>query len=853
MPTTAIDLAGAWRWTDLSDGRQVAAQVPGCVHRDLRSADVLPDLWWRDNERQWMWVAERDWALERRFTLTLAASAADRLVLVCDGLDTVAEVEIDGRRVITADNMFRRWEADLTGLAPGDHVIRIVFRSTLPVIAAGQARRALHQWNVFHQPYVGAGHLRKMACSYGWDWGPMVPTCGVWRGIRIEARQGACLGPVRIRQDHTGAAVSLVVDAPIEDLSVPDATITVAVRLGRTLVAAGVAGKDLPIPDPQLWWPAGQGAQPLYDVTLTLCDPAGRVLDRAHRRIGLRTIALVQDDDAWGRSFAFAVNGRRIFVSGANWVPADIFPSDADPVALQRVADAAAAGMTMLRVWGGGIYESDAFYDACDAAGILIWQDFAFACTTYPLDDPAFRANVAVEAAEQIARLRHHPSLALWCGNNELEQGLVGPERTDRQMSWQEYGVVFDAMLPRLVAEGDGERPYWPGSPHSPVGERKDFNSPRSGDAHNWSVWFGWASFEQQRAWDHRFQSEFGFQSFPEPRTIARFAAPSDRILSSYVMDYHQRSLARGNKTILAYIADYFPVPMDPDELFWMTQLSQAECVRIATEHARRSQPRCMGSLYWQLNDLWPAATWSSIDVLGRWKALHYAAAHFNAPTAVSLVEDAAAGQVAVHVSHLGPDPTAAVVAWTVTDAGGATLGAAEERLELLPQTAVRAVLIDLAPIRGGRSDRDLLIWAEVRVRGRVRSRGLATLARWKHLELRPQVRVRAEVTAAARGLRIRLHADAPALFVRLELDGMDARWTDNHLHLGMEAVEIICHPERPLTPAALRRRLRITPLNRHLVPPGTSPPGRSAPPPPPAGDAPPRRRRPAARARRKN
>jgi beta-mannosidase len=818
-----LDLGGRWSCTDLTAKKTIPAQVPGCVHTDLLAAKKLPELWWRDNEDQHTWVATHDWRYEREFTVDAALAASDRIELRCEGLDTLAEVQLDGKTVIQADNMFRTWTCDLTGLAAGKHRIAVTFRSVLPVMAAGQEKRYLHAWNCFRPEYAGNAWVRKMACSFGWDWGPMAVTCGLWRPITIVGHTGGRLNDVRLAQRHRAGVVDLTVAADVASYGKP-LSLRARAEFAGEVVAESAGPADRPVSlvvaDAKLWWPNGQGAQDLYTVTVELLSADGQVVDRWSKRTGLRTIELIQQDDQWGRSFVFRVNGRDIFAKGANWVPADVYLPRITRADYQRLlGDAATCGMNMIRAWGGGIYEQDDFYEVCDELGLMVWQDFMFACAMYPAHEQSFLDNVKAEAIDNVRRLRHHPSIALWCGNNELEQGLVGPEWTRTQMSWDDYGKLFDKLLPAVIAAEDGERAYWPCSPHSPTGERKNFNNPDCGDAHCWDVWFGWATFEHQRTWKHRFQSEFGFQSFPEPRTVAAFTEPSDRHLSSRIMDFHQRSNSRGNKCILAYIADYLPVPMDFDEMLWMTQVSHAECIRIAVEHARRGQPRCQGVMYWQINDIWPAASWSSIDVYGRWKALQYAAARFNAPVLVSCLEDAAAKTVAVHVSNHQPAAFAGTVAWTVTDARGRKLQAGTAPAAVASQSDALIATVDLAPpLDKGRPARDLLVWVEARVGKTVVSRNLATIVRWKHLDLDPKAKPVAAVKANKDGsFAVTVSAKTPALFTRFELDGLDATWSDNFLHVSAAPQTVICRPAKKLDLAGLKKRLRLTAINAHM------------------------------------
>ncbi len=543
----------------------------------------------------------------------------------------------------------------------------------------------------------------------------------------------------------------------------------------------------LTIHQPELWWPNGLGAQPLYEIEVRLVDPvSSSVLDTTVKRIGLRTLRLDRRRDQWGESFQFVVNGVPFFAKGANWIPADGLLGRMTPERYRRlVSDTAAANMNMLRVWGGGIYEHQAFYEACDELGICVWQDFMFACSTYPSFDPGFMASIEAEARDQVRRLRHHPCLALWCGNNELEQGLVGDRGWQGgQMPWEEYAKVFDRMLPEIVAELNPDTDYWPGSPHSPMGDRSDHRNPACGDAHLWDVWHGKKTFEWYRTCEHRFNSEFGFQSFPEPSTARGYTAPEDRNITSWIMEHHQRSGA-GNATIMHYMLDWFRLPVGFDNTLWLSQILQGMAIKYACEHWRRSMPRGMGTLYWQLNDTWPVASWSSIDYHGRWKALHYMARHFFAPLLVSGLENPETGTVEVHVTNDHGQEQKTLLSWRVTDGAGQVLRDGEVSVAAAARADTTATTLELSDLLAAPGPRDLLVWLELSREGSTVSSNLVLFARPKHLEisLQPEIRVQVEQLTKTR-FRVALTAARPALWCWLEAEGMEADWSDNFLHL---------------------------------------------------------------------
>ena len=844
----SIDLGGKWTLRKKGQAKAVPAQVPGCVHTDLRRAGVIDDPYYRDNEEKLQWIGEAEWIYEREFDVAPGILDRDRVLLRCEGLDTLATIDLNGRRLARTDNQFRVWEFDVKDrLRPGKNSIHIEFASPL---AYGRRRskadpRLRSKGSECTLP--GGNWVRKSPCNFGWDWGPKLVTCGIWKSIGIVAFDTARLSDVQILQDHSkrgGVGLSVGVGVEIvsagaagalratrsagqtpasASASVRGLSVKVCVSFkGRAIAEAtvplrgGKARAELVIAKPRLWWPAGMGEQALYDVSVVLIETAsGAELDLQSKRIGLRTLTLERHKDQWGESFYFAANGAAFFAKGANWIPADTFPSS---LTREDYADllrsARDANMNMLRVWGGGIYEADAFYDLCDELGLCVWQDFMFACMAYPTFDRAFLETVEAEARDNVRRLRHHPCLALWCGNNEMEQQAVGLRGSGGKMSWRDYRRLFDRRLARVVRELAGDTDYWPSSPHSPRGDRADFNNPRCGDAHLWNVWHGRAPFEWYRTCGHRFNSEFGFQAFPEPKTVRGFTARRDRNVTTAVMEHHQRS-GIGNSTILQYLLSWFRLPTSFEMLLWTSQILQGLAIKYAVEHWRRSRPRGMGTLYWQLNDCWPAVSWSSIDYHGRWKALHYLARRFFAPVLASGLEDAATGRVELHVTSDRLAPVPVRLRWVVTDAAGRRLRAGGRRLRAPAQSNRRVATLRLADLLQARGAHDLLLWLEWTAPGQPRATEVLTLARPKHLELAEDPGLRAAVAPQRDGsFQVRLRARRPALWTWLELRGVDARLSDNFLHLrpGRPAL-VRAVPARRMTAAEFRRRLRICSL----------------------------------------
>ncbi len=787
-----ISLNGAWQVEQIDGGVTAPATVPGCVHTDLLSAGLLADPFYRDNEHAAQWVGEAGWRYRRTFDVPAEFLEARRVLLRCAGLDTLAAITLNGQPIGETDNMFRSWEFDAKALLrPGENAIEICFGSALQYGQARLAERYIHSWSTEDHKLPGGNWVRKEQCNFGWDWGPQLVTCGIWRDIELLAFDQARLDDVYLHQTHHEGSVTVTCHVAAE-LAKPvqlHAHMTVSqgdAPVGEATVSLdqGRGALELAIPDPQLWWPRGLGEQPRYTVTVTLLDAGGAPVDSWTRRIGLRTLRLIRRPDAWGESFHFEANGVPFFAKGANWIPADVFQSRVDADRYRTLLEAAAAAhMNMLRVWGGGIYEEDRFYDLCDELGICVWQDFMFACATYPTFDEDFMATVRVEAVQNIRRLRHHACLALWCGNNELEQGLVGDEWTDTTMSWADYSKLFDQELARLAAKLAPQTDYWPGSPHSPLGNRLEWNNPHWGDAHIWDVWHGLQPFEFYRTCHHRFNSEFGFQSFPEPRTVAEFTVPEDRNITSYVMEHHQRSPS-GNSIIMHYLLSWFRLPASFDNTLWLSQILQAMSMKYAVEHWRRSRPRGMGTLYWQLNDSWPVASWSSLDYYGRWKALHFLARHFFAPVLLSAVEDGTTGAATLHLSNDGPRPVAGSVTWRLTTVDGRLLEQGDFQAEAPALTSVALTTLDLGTALEEVGFRNALLWLDFTVDGRTVGENLALFARPKHLELQPPGLEAAVTALGGDEYEITVSAAAPALWAWLTLGEHDAVFADNFFHV---------------------------------------------------------------------
>ncbi|MFJ4620170.1 glycoside hydrolase family 2 protein [Streptomyces sp. NPDC088812] len=600
----------------LRHGRDaLPAVVPGCVHTDLLAAGVIPDPFLGRNETALGWVGRREWTYETR--LPEAGSGHEQTDLVFDGLDTAAEILVDGRLLGRVRNMHRSYRFDVTG-ASGTLAVR--FRSAYAEAEAVRGRLG-ERPAAYAEPYQ---YVRKMACSFGWDWGPTLVTAGIWRPVRLERWSTARIARVRPLVTVEGGVGVVELRVDVERTRV-EAALTLEARVAGRRVRAEVAGTAgvvrVEVPGAELWWPRGYGGQPLYEVELTLRHGAAP-LDVWRRRVGFRTVALDTSADAHGTGFTLVVNGERLFARGVNWIPDDVFPSRVTRERYrERLRQAAGAGVDLVRVWGGGIYESEDFYDACDELGLLVWQDFPFACAAYPEEQP-LRGEVEAEARENVVRLMPHPSLVLWNGNNENLWGFRDWQWEERLggASWGEG--YYLGLLPRVVAELDPTRPYTAGSPWS-GSWRHHPNDPAHGTHHSWEVWNreDWADY---RLTVPRFVAEFGWQAPPAYATLRR-ALPGEELAAGSPGMLHHQKAEDGNGKLERGLARHFAVPAgDFDRWHYLTQVNQARAVAAGIEHWRAHWPVCAGTVVWQLNDCWPVTSWAAIDGDGREKPLYH-------------------------------------------------------------------------------------------------------------------------------------------------------------------------------------------------------------------------------------
>ena len=778
-----IDLAGIWQMADAGGGYACPISLPGDGITALHAAGLIPDPYFGRNDHDLRWIADRDWRVTRQ--VDLPDTARD---LVVEGLDTLCTLRLNGVVVGETANAFRRYRFDLSRAArPGVNTLEVTFHAVPP------AAKALSDAHPYYVPYI-AGNcpiphgnmLRKTACDFGWDWNIALCPFGLTGFMRIEP-QGARIDDLYIRQTHHA-------DGRV-DL---DVTLKTHGALGESFRATfdgqeltgTVTGPDTAlhfhIPDPRLWWPNGQGDQPLYDLHITLGTR------HTHRRIGLRRIDLITTPDAKGARFAFAVNGREIFAKGANWIPADALMGRITPEGIRDLLSSAArAHMNMIRVWGGGRYEHPAFYEACDALGLLVWQDFMFACNLYPADKD-FLAEVTAEVTDQVARLHHHACLALWCGDNELIGALTWFEES--RQNRDRYLVAYDRLnqtIERALMVADPQAIWWPSSPSAgPLDFGDAWHDDGKGDMHFWSVWHEGRDFDHYRDVAPRFCSEFGFQSYPSADVIARFTTPADRNIATPVFESHQKN-AGGNARIAETMFRYFRWPEAFADFVWLSQLQQGLAIKTAVTQWRSLKPHCMGTLYWQLNDTWPVCSWSSLDHGGGWKLLHHMARDFYAPVMVTVVPEGAT--LAIKAVNDTPDPVDLQITARALAMDGALRDLADVTCRLGPDAATAANI----PTADLRAEEVLVIdWHSPC--GLHAGRDIHAPRPWKTYDL-PASQLRCTIEPAGDSFTIRLTTTAPAFFASVEAN-VAGRFSANAVHLTAgEEVSLTFTPATPM------------------------------------------------------
>ena len=668
-------LNGSWNMAG-PDGLEVRGQIPGSVYSFLLDAGRMKDPYYRDQEIDALKWMENDFLFSREFDLPEGFEEKRNQVLRFEGIDTLSEVRLNDALLGRTDNMHCAWEFPVKELLKKKgNLLEVKTKSPTRFIREADRR---HHLGGAYEAMRGFPHLRKAHCMFGWDWGPRLPDQGIWKDVKLLGWDDVRIAQVKVSQKH------LIKDGiPVEDArdggeaarsGQVRVILTVEVMLAKEefcalqILLTSPSGQTFhlrnrepfEVPDPLLWWPNGLGEQPLYTLTVRAGkrDPSvleeGRATDERTLRIGLRSACIDTQPDEWGERFAAMVNGRTFFSMGADYIPEDCILSRRSPERTRALLESCRdSHFNMIRVWGGGFYPDDWFYDICDELGLLVWQDMMFACANYRLT-PAFAQSITEEITQNVRRLRHHASLLLWCGNNEMEQFALEGEYEGNEQTKADYLIQNETLIPEILRKEDPGRFYWPSSPSS-GGAFDNPRDPDRGDVHYWSVWHEDAPFTAYRDYYFRFLSEFGFQSFPAMETIRSFTCPEDRNIFSYVMEMHQRN-AGANGRILRYLSQNYLYPEDLETLVYASQLLQADAIRYGVEHLRRYRAgdRCMGAVYWQLNDIWPGASWASMDYYQNRKALQYSAGRFFAPVLLSCEEESMQSQGLTCISEPG-------------------------------------------------------------------------------------------------------------------------------------------------------------------------------------------------------
>lgn len=791
----------------------IEVQIPGSVYGNLLRQGRIPDPYDRMNEADALRLMENDFRFQTVFTITKQQMDSDFLALRFEGIDTLAAVYLNGELLGRANNMHRVWEFDLAGKAVcGENTLCLEFSSPTGFI---EEENAKVYTGGSAESMRGFPHLRKAHCMFGWDWGPRLPDAGIFRPVFLISGHKARLEQVRITQTHRigeGLAAADTRDHAVDITCKPEVRYYAGeseceirfalyddenVLIGRRSSKEGTGWNVLTVDTPKLWWPHGYGEQPLYRAEVVLVDRDGNLLDRWEGRIGLRTMTVNTQKDEWGRCFAHEVNGIKIFAMGADYIPKDNILSRVTKERTRKLLqDAADANHNCIRVWGGGYYPDDWFYDACDELGLLVWQDFMFACASYELDEE-FEQNISAEIRDNVRRIRHHACLGLWCGNNEMEtQTLDGTWKPSIKQKY-DYIKIFEYIIPKILKEEDPDTFYWPSSPSS-GGNYDDPWDENRGDTHYWDVWHGNKPFTEFRKFKFRYLSEFGFQSFPCLKTVETFTRPEDRNIFSRVMEMHQRNVAANGK-ILDYLSATYLYPSRFELLLYASQLLQAEAIRYGIEHFRRHRGRCMGTVVWQLNDIWPVASWSSIDYYGRWKALHYAEKKAFAPVMISCEEVGELSErpycitqpapieksARLHVANETMKTVKGIVQWQLRTPKGDVLLAGREHVKVNPLSGTWLEKCDFTAF----DELEIYFSYALEIGGKIVSENTCLFTAPKHFRFEDP-----KLTCRREGNTLIVSAHAYAKNVEIEgVDG-DVRLSDNFFDMnpGEKRVDIV-------------------------------------------------------------
>ncbi|MFX0020402.1 MAG: glycoside hydrolase family 2 protein [Candidatus Hermodarchaeota archaeon] len=817
-----VSLNGVWRLTNNEKKIDIESKVPGTVFEALINEDIIDDPFYGMNEHNVEWVYESEWTYLLEFDIQEDILKYTNLILRFYGLDTVSVIYLNNQLIGKTDNIFITYEFDVkTILKKTNNKLKVLFKSPTKAI-----REYVDSYKVklknFHA-VPGVPYLRKAQYSFGWDWGPNLPDIGIWKPVEIIGFDDIKLNSVYIIQDfeYNIEPMGIINIDDITKIKVEKVNLSIRVNLdlnsknlrqnafllkcvlitpngdlieNKINIEKPNHSFEINIDNPQLWWIHELGKPQLHELIVTI--QKDKIIDIIQQKIGIRDIHLIRNPDKWGETFYFLLNGIPLFAKGANWIPIDSFIPRGKRIALyeKNLVFAKQANMNMIRVWGGGIYEDDLFYDLCDEMGILVWQDFPFACALYPKHEEFFN-NVRIEAIQNIKRLRNHPSLALWCGNNEIEQlwrrniSMAEIEDAEQILEYEKaYLNMFKELLPELIRKYDPQRSYWPSSALDKYDGSKTLslypNNPESGDSHYWKVWHGGASFRSYQKFDSRFMSEFGFESFPSLKTIKEFCPPDQYDFFSPIMKNHQKN-EEGNRRIMRYMKRRFSIPERFEQQIILSQIAQAEAIEYGVEHWRRNRNsfHCMGALYWQLNDCWPVASWSSLDYYLRWKALHYFAKRFYQPIFPSVRE----GKKVVEfwVTNDLKISREVIFSWNIMKSDGLSLMNGEFDLVVKPCCSLKLGNIDVSKInKESKSMQNNIIFYALKERRnhkKIIFRGFRLFDSPKKFSLqKPGLSFKIEEIDNQKSLKLVLKSKKLALYVFIESEIVDFIASDN-------------------------------------------------------------------------
>lgn len=809
-----MDLNGIWEMRRVDKNAWYDAEVPGSVYSDLLRQGRMEDPFYRENADEAFHISCHDYEYKRTFFADESMLSHDRILLRCEGLDTLCDIFVNGVKVLEASDMHRTYTQSVKDvLKTGENEIIASFQSPVRYVTEQQKQLPLINSD---DAVEGISHLRKAHYMFGWDWSPKLPDMGIWRNISLVAFDTASIHDIVITQNHTQNNVALSVAIEIDNFFQKNikAKVSIESPTGKNFEkATEISGNSgsvcAEIKNPHLWWPNNLGDHPLYRVKVSIFD-GDYMLDSRSVRIGLRTLSVRRQKDGFGESFEFQINGRSMFSMGADYVPEDNILQRLSKNRTERLIQSCVqANFNTLRVWGGAFYPDDYFYDLCDEYGLIVWQDFMFACGVYHMDNQ-FKDNIVAETVDNVKRIRHHACLGLWCGNNELEWAWDSwgwSEQCSPRLK-AEYIKMFEVLLPETAQKTDRQTSYWYASPSS--GRCfEDPNSENSGDMHFWEVWGGGKPFSSYRSIVPRFISEFGIQSFPAMDTVKSFTLPEDRNPYSPVMEFHQKCCV-GNEAIMHYIAQNYRFPKDFESFIYLSQLVQANGLQYGVEHWRRNRGRCMGTIYWQLNDCWPVVSWSSIDYFGRWKALHYAAKRFFTPVLVSAEKKDAS--VDLYLSNESTAKILGMLRWKLMDTKGHVIRTGESSESIQASRSRKCVSLDFSN-ETDTTEKRRSVYLAFRYETEEKTIGQGTLlfVEPKQFSFCPPC-LNVAVKEYSDRFTFEISAASFAKAVELKIEGIDAVFSDNYFDLPQGENKMVELLKKELSPEwtveTLRHRL---------------------------------------------